>query len=194
MLGSYVLSFQIYLALPLQLQRTLPHPTAATGALFAISALVTIGAQVRLTDWCRRRWPPGRCLTVGLAIMGAAYVPLALSTGGGPAVTLTAVAAASAMLALGSAMAYPFEMHTIVTLARGQRVATHYGLYHSIAGVGILAGNAGLGALIAHAGPTLPWLVLLAVGAAATIAVYTLDRSGQLTADPPPPVAHAAAR
>lgn len=183
MVGSYVLSFQIYLALPLQLHRVLggtQAATVATGTMFAVSALVTIGAQIHLTDWCRRRWPPGRCLTAGLALMGAAYAPLILVTDAGPAATLAAVMTTTALLALGSAMAYPFEMDTIVTLSGGHRVATHYGLFQTIAGIGILAGNAGIGDLLGRTDRLTPWLVLLGIGAAATVAVHQLDRAGQL--------------
>jgi MFS family permease len=64
MIGSYVLAFQIYLALPLEVRRLAGSGVAGNvgvAALFAASGLLTIAGQTRITAWCRNRWGPGRC-------------------------------------------------------------------------------------------------------------------------------------
>ncbi|WP_197038562.1 hypothetical protein [Herbidospora cretacea] len=49
---------------------------------------------------------------------------------------------------MGTALAFPFEMDTVVALSGVRLVATHYGLHNSIAGVGIALGNLSVGALV----------------------------------------------
>ncbi|MET8824164.1 MFS transporter, partial [Streptomyces rochei] len=58
MIGSYVLSFQVYLALPLEVRRLGgdgQFGTAAVALLFAVSGLSTILGQTRVTAWCKTR-------------------------------------------------------------------------------------------------------------------------------------------
>ena len=57
-------------------------------------------------------------------------------------------ALAALLLALGTMIAYPFEMDTIVRLSGDRLVATHYGLYNTICGVGITLGNLLTGAAL----------------------------------------------
>ncbi|GAA4973151.1 MFS transporter [Yinghuangia aomiensis] len=179
MTGTYVLSFQVYLALPLQAERAFGDAgDTATTALFAVSALTGVLAQGRLTAYARARWSPGRAIAHGAALMGAAFVPLLLSGG------LAALLATTALLAAGSALAYPFEMDTVVRLSGDRLVATHYGLYNTVCGIGITVGTIGTGALwdaSARAGLTaLPWLLMAATGLGCAVCVAALDRSGRL--------------
>lgn len=195
MIGSYVLSFQVYLALPLEARRIAGDgrtSTVTVAILFAVSALITILGQVRITAWCRRRWSPGRSISSGLAMMALAFVPplaVARWVPDGSSNTLlvlqlSALVLSAALLSLGNTVVFPFEMDTIVTLAKGRLVATHYGLYNTICGIGILAGNFGTGsALDAGRGlgvPELPWLALFLVGVSCAVGVRSLDRRGLL--------------
>lgn len=78
MVGSYVLSFQIYLALPMEAGRLTGGGATgmvATSALFAVSALVTLAGQLRVTAWCTRRLRPDQCLMAGLGLMSLAFLP-----------------------------------------------------------------------------------------------------------------------
>jgi MFS family permease len=199
MIGSYVLSFQVYLALPLHANaaiRSAPMASAAVAAVFAVSGLVTILGQLRVTKWCRERLGPGRSMGLGLATMGAAFVPLLIAnavpvdpTGQTTMVaTLAALVLASAVLALGTAIVFPFEMDTIVSLSGDRLVATHYGLYNTVCGVGIMLGNLGTGwalGLAAESGLTaVPWLVLLGLGLLCATALRSLRRRGHLPAEP----------
>lgn len=190
MTGSYVLSFQVYLALPLEAERLLGGGTAttvATSALFVVSGLVALVGQLRITDWCKRTWTREQCLVAGLALMGAAFLPPAL---GGPGYAgVTALLLCAAALAAANAVLYPFEMDTVVSLAGERWVATHYGLYNTVCGVGITAGNLAMGALLDVADdrglPAVPWLALAALGVGCALALRSLGRSGRLAAPVP---------
>lgn len=181
MTGSYVLSFQVYLALPLETQRLTGDgalATTATSALFVVSGLVALIGQLRITAWCKRTWTPARCLTAGTAIMGVAFLPPLLTVGHPQAehswtdaLAVTPLLLCAGLLAVATAVLYPFEMDTIVSLADGRWVATHYGLYNTVCGIGITLGNLATGALLDTARtaghPALPWLILALVGGAA---------------------------
>jgi MFS family permease len=190
MAGSYVLSFQIYLALPLQL-----GSTGAVGLLFICSALVAIAGQLRITDWARRRWTASQAITRGLALMAAAFLPVALQAAAWPhsaTLGLGAVLACTVLLTVATTLTYPFEMDTVVALSGDRLVATHYGLYNTVAGIGITLGNLLTGALLDTKARALPWLVLSGLGLACALAVAGLNRRGRLapltspTPGPPP--------
>ncbi|MEW1794889.1 MFS transporter [Streptomyces niveus] len=202
MIGSYVLTFQVYLALPLEVRRVGgdgESGAAAVALLFAVSGLSTILFQTRVTAWCAARVTPGRALSWGLAVMGCAFLPLLAATAiplpetgvGRWALAALPPAVAALLLALGTMIAYPFEMDTIVRLAGDRLVATHYGLYNTICGIGITLGNLLTGAALDAARgagvPALPWVALLTLGLACAAALNSLHRGGRLTA--PEPVA-----
>ncbi|MCX5275305.1 MULTISPECIES: MFS transporter [Streptomyces] len=194
MTGSYVLSFQIYLALPLETQRLTGEgsaSTVATSALFVVSGLVALLGQLRITAWCKRTWSSPQCLVAGLLLMGAAFLPPLLSSFRSPATGWPATAlavlpllACAAGLALATAVLYPFEMDTIVVLARDRWVATHYGLYNTVCGIGITLGNLATGAVLdasrAAGIAFAPWVLLAAVGGLCAVAVAALARGGHL--------------
>ncbi|MFF8397827.1 MFS transporter [Streptomyces sp. NPDC016172] len=199
MIGSYVLSFQVYLALPLEVRRLGgdgESGTAAVALLFAVSGLSTILGQTRVTAWCKARYETGQALVRGLAVMGLAFVPLLLATAmpvpkSGIGLWLLAAVPptlAALLLAVGTMIAYPFEMDTIVRLSGDRLVATHYGLYNTICGVGITLGNLGTGAALDAARaaglPALPWITLFVLGLACAAALYGLHRTGRLAAPP----------
>ncbi|GAA2217242.1 MFS transporter [Streptomyces nogalater] len=199
MIGSYVLSFQVYLALPLEVRRLGgdgEFGTAAVAALFAVSGLSTILGQTRVTAWCKARYEPGQALVRGLTAMGLAFVPLLSATAvpvpeSGIGLWLLAAVpptVAALLLAAGTMIAYPFEMDTIVRLCGDRLVATHYGLYNTICGIGITLGNLGTGAALDAARTAgmaaLPWITLSALGLTCAAALYGLHRTGRLAARP----------
>ncbi|MGY5080923.1 MDR family MFS transporter [Streptomyces nigrescens] len=195
MIGFYVMQFQVYLALPLEVRRLGgdgTFGTAAVAVLFAVSGLSTILFQTKVTAWCKARMEPGRALTWGLLIMGVGFVPLLVPTAvpvpdGGVGLWLLAAVPPSMsalLLALGTMIAYPFEMDTIVRLSGDRLVATHYGLYNTICGIGITLGNlltgAALDAARAAGMSAIPWIALCALGLACAAALYGLHRTGRL--------------
>ncbi|WP_280412393.1 MFS transporter [Nocardia asiatica] len=185
MIGSYVLSFQVYLALPLQADYVAgTRSQAVTSAVFVISGVVAVAGQLRITAWLRSRWRTGRSLVVGMSLLAVSFLPLALVPGSerfGTAAAIAALLAAAALLAVGTAAVFPFEMDTVVSLANGRLVATHYGFYNTVVGVVILIANLATGAVVgaAHdAGAAWAvWVGLIAIGALAALALYRLDRS-----------------
>ncbi|WP_454860032.1 MFS transporter [Promicromonospora soli] len=206
MIGSYVLTFQIYLALPLEVRRLGGDGvlgTAAVALLFAVSGLGTIVGQTRVTAWCKARYEPSQVLILGLAVMGLAFVPLLAATAvpvpaSGVALWLLVTvppALTALLLAIGTMIAYPFEMDTIVRLSGDRLVATHYGLYNTICGIGITLGNllTGVSLDMARAAgvPALPWIALIVLGLGCAAALYGLHSTGRLAtpvrwADPQP--------
>ncbi|SCF69821.1 Predicted arabinose efflux permease, MFS family [Streptomyces sp. MnatMP-M17] len=199
MTGSYVLSFQIYLALPLETKRLVgdgTYGTAATSVLFVVSGLVALAGQMRITAWCKRTWTPHRCLVAGLTLMAVAFLPPALTASALPAhsswgavLAMVPLVACAGLLAAATAVLYPFEMDTIVALSGGRWVATHYGLYNTVCGIGITVGNLATGALLDLGRHTdfaaLPWMILALVGAGCATAVAALARGGNLTVTTP---------
>lgn len=193
MTGSYVLTFQVYLLLPLAADAALgAHGTKATSGLFVVSAAVAVAGQLRLTDWAKRRLTPHQALVTGLSAMGAAFIPLTLAPAHSPTTQLAALALSVVVLAAAGAVVYPFEMDTVVALSGNSLLATHYGLYNTVSGLGITLGNLALGALWDTTHPTAPWLAwttLALTGAACATAVATLSRTGRLpTPTTPQPV------
>ncbi|MFE5861771.1 MFS transporter [Streptomyces virginiae] len=200
MTGSYVLSFQVHLALPLETEHRTgggAFTTTATSALFVVSGLVALVGQLRITAWCTRTWTPARCLTAGTALMGAAFLPHLLTAGSPPtaggwsaALAVTPLLLCAGLLAVATTVLYPFEMDTVVSLAGGRWVATHYGLYNTVCGIGITLGNLATGALLDttrdKGRPTLPWPLLALLGGGCAAALAALSRTGRLTARPQP--------
>ncbi|MER5646404.1 MFS transporter [Streptosporangium sp. NPDC002524] len=198
MAGSYVLNFQVYLGLPLEVRRVTGGELGIT-LVFAVSAVMTIAGQARLTAWAARRWRPPQAIARGLVVMGLAFVPLALAApwagtvavpSGGVAgmLALVPVLGTAVLLSLATMIIYPFEMATIATFGGRHLVGTYYGLYSTLAGFGIAAGNLLTGWALdlgARAGlPALPWLALALIGLGCAAAVAALDRSGRLAPSP----------
>ncbi|WP_433722150.1 MFS transporter [Nocardia sp. CA-129566] len=185
MIGSYVLSFQVYLALPLQAEFIAgARAHLLVSALFVVSGVVAVAGQLRVTAWFRQRWGTGRSLVVGMGILAMSFLPLVIIPepgrfGVGAAVVALLISAA--LLAVGTAAVFPFEMDTVVSLANGKRVATHYGFYNTVVGVGILAGNLATGAVVGAARAAgvdwAVWLGLIVIGALAAFALHRLDRA-----------------
>ncbi|WP_433430651.1 MFS transporter [Nonomuraea sp. CA-141351] len=186
MIASYALSYQMYLALPLEVQRLGAGETGVM-ALYAVSALLGIAGQMRLTAWCSARWTRGQAISRGLALMGIAFLPPAAvaQLPLPPVWAMAPVVACTLLLTVGTLVAFPFEMATIADMAGDRLIGTYYGLYNLLSGVGILAGNLLSGALLDTARATglacLPWLLLAATGAASAAAVRRLDRRHRLS-------------
>ena len=191
MTGSYVLSFQVYLALPLHAANLAPqHAPALIAAMFAVSGVVAVTAQLRITRWFSHRWGTSRSLVIGMTVVALSFVPLIMLPDNrfGNGTAIAALLVSTAVLALGSAAVFPFEMDTVVALSGGRLVGTHYGVYSTIVGIGILAGNVAIGALLQAApeggGTALVWAALAGIGLLCAAALRALARNGHLKQDP----------
>ncbi|GGL59676.1 MFS transporter [Planomonospora parontospora] len=197
MIGSYVLNFQVYLGLPIEVRRMTGGEMGVT-LLFVLSGGLAIIGQVHVTAWAKARWTSGQAMVRGLWLMGAAFLPLAFTTWLPPidpdaapwpaqALALTPVLVTTGLLSLATMIVYPFEMTTIVTLGGERMVGTYYGFYNTLSGIGIALGNLLTGAAL-DAGrelgvPGLPWVGLAAIGGLCATAVFGLNRSGRLIPD-----------
>lgn len=184
MSGSYVLSFQVYLALPLQAEFIAgARSQALVSALFVVSGLVAVAGQVRITGWFRARWGTARSLVIGLAILAAAFVPLMVVPDPdrfGAPVAAAALLLSAALLAVGTAAVFPFEMDTVVAMSGGKLVATHYGFYNTVVGVGILVGNLATGTVLGAARDAgAGWAVWTGLGAIGVVAAVALRGSAE---------------
>lgn len=192
MIGSYVLSFQVYLAMPLQARYLFPqNDSVVTAMIFVVSGVVAVLGQMRITRWFGRRWGSGRSLAIGMLILALSFLPLIVlpdDERAGRVAAATALLIATAVLAVGSAAVFPFEMDTVVSLAGNRIVGTHYGFYNTIVGVGILVGNLATGSLMQLARdvgqPELLWVLLTAIGLLSAAALYRLDQRGRLGSTP----------
>ncbi|NNH75136.1 MFS transporter [Nocardia uniformis] len=188
MIGSYVLSFQVYLALPLHAELVAGNRAQAlTSAIFVISGVVAVVGQLRITAWFRARWGTGRSLAIGVAVLALAFLPLAVIPAPdrfGPAAAATALLIAAGLLAVGTAAVFPFEMDTVVSLSGDRLVATHYGFYNTVVGIGILLGNLATGAVVGAARAAgvdwAVWVGLMVIGAVSACALYRLDNAASV--------------
>ncbi|MFC6081959.1 MFS transporter [Sphaerisporangium aureirubrum] len=191
MSGSYILNFQIYLTLPLEIRRTTGGELGVT-LMFVLSGLLTIATQAHVTSWATRRWTPPAAVTRGLFLMSAAFLPLALTAPflppTGPVPPMIPIMLTTTLLTLATMLAYPFEMATIITLAGDRMIATYYGIYNTLAGLGIATGTllSGLTLDIAHHSslPSLPWTALTLIGTTCALALHLLSRKNRLTGTP----------
>ncbi|MEU3829007.1 MFS transporter [Streptomyces sp. NPDC029080] len=186
MSGSYVLAFQVYLALPLHARELFgPRTGAVTGAVFAASALAALAGQLKLTAWAQRTLSGPQAVACGLAVMGAAFLAL-LPRAHGALAAVAALTVCAVLLAWGGALLYPFEMDTVVRLSGGRLVATYYGAYNTASGVAVSLGNLAVGALFDTGVRWLPWAALAATGLGCAGLVAGLHRAGHLRATPVP--------
>jgi hypothetical protein len=185
----FALYNQVYLVLPLEAERVTGTP-AAVAALFAVSTLAGVALYVRVAAWAGRRWRPGTCVALGLALMGAGFVPVAVSAPLLPTATALAPAAALPVLAgavvftLGIALANPFTMQLLPVMGSERLVGTYYGFFYLVSALVAAAVSAGAGALLDVGGAG--WraaapLALLAVGLAGAAGTALMQRRGLLS-------------
>ncbi|MET7435128.1 MULTISPECIES: MFS transporter [Streptomyces] len=180
MSGSYVLAFQVYLALPLHARALFGQRTGwVTGAVFAASALAALAGQLKLTAWAQRTLSGPQAVVWGLVVMGVAFLPLLPRSYGAPA-GLCALTVCAVLLAWGGALLYPFEMDTVVRLSGDRLVATYYGAYNTASGIAISLGNLAVGALFDTGVRWLPWAALAATGLGCAGLVARLHLGGHL--------------
>lgn len=203
----FLLYNQFYLSLPLEATRVTGWAGAA-GCVFLVSTLVTLGTQLRMIRWLRRRLAPGVAIVWGLVAVAVSFVPLAWSTtreptessGGlslesaaGILVAAVPVLVATLLLTLGLDVAQPYALDLVSGFAPVGLTGTYIGLATTVAGLTTALGNtaAGYADDLGRQWAT-PWispamLGLLAVAAAVAVAV--LQRRGRLSLDQPAPAA-----
>jgi MFS family permease len=199
----FLLYNQFYLSLPLEATRVTGWAGAA-GCVFLVSTLVTLGTQLRMIRWLRRRLAPGVAIVCGLVAIAASFVPLVWSTTSEPAdssgglstelavgilVAAVPVLVTTLLLTLGLDVAQPYALDLVSGFAPVGFTGTYIGLATTAAGITTALGNTAIGYAddLGRQWST-PWispvmLGTLAVGAAVAVAV--LQRGGRLSLDPP---------
>ena len=191
MAASCVLSFQIYLALPLQASaRCRISNRTGIGAVRGFWARHSVGPDadhpVAIGAVGNRAQPRARHVHPGGGVRAAPRPSDSQTSGVVPAVV--ALLVTTTVLAVGTAAVFPFEMDTVVSLSRARLVATHYGFYNTIVGVVFLSGNVATGSIMSAArsfGATqVIWGAIVLVGLVAAFALHCMRRRELLS----PPV------
>lgn len=186
MFGQFTLMNQLYLGLPLEIER-LTGSRAGISGMFVIASVLTILLQVAVTSFLKPRVSPSSAIAAGLAVMGLAFVPVLLSAtfldGGGGKVLLALPLLSATILAIGVMIANPFALELVPKLGRDGLTATYFGVYSTASGVGATTGNVLTGIAfdqqdrIGFGG--LPWLFMVALGLACAVFMALLGRSRQ---------------
>ena len=209
-LGYFFLYNQIYLGLPLEIER-LTGSSRSVGLLFTMLAVVGIFGQVPVTKLARARLRPSTSIALGLLVMGLAFVPLLLTASMLPVsdrvvagwlsardltlpwllvssltvvVNLLPIALCSLLLIGGQLLISPFVASTVATLSGGRLMGTYFGMHALVQGVGAALGNTagGMAFEVARVStyPGLPWLLMVVVGIVSAVSMIVLDRRGLL--------------
>ncbi|GAB7029052.1 MFS transporter [Streptomyces sp. NPDC021749] len=197
MVGMFTMENQLYLLLPDGARHATGWDGAA-GLVFLVGTLAQFGLQLRLTRALKERGSRARWISVGLALMGLAFVPPMVVAGYGAApespagATLRAlpVLAGALLLYVGVMVAQPFVMELIPGFGRAELTGTYFGLFYVVSGLAAAVGNTVVGWAMdagGHSGaPWLPWLCCLAFGLASAAGVARLHRRRALPAPPAP--------
>lgn len=191
---------QLYLTLPLEAQRVSGLSSAIT-VVFAVSTVIGVFGQVRITNWCRARWSAGRSVVIGLACMGLSFLPLMLGapllpTRGAdePAavwlvlLTLAPIIVTTVLFTVGQAITNPFAMELLPIVGSERLAGTYYGFYYLVSSI-VAAGVSWLVGALLDGFTTaelrwLPWVVLCVLGLAGASGAGAMQRRGLLAPRP----------
>jgi MFS family permease len=198
MCGLFLAYNQLYLLLPLEAVRVTGFP-GISSLIFIVATAVGLLASIPLTRWLAPRWGRARSIAAGATLCGLAFVPTAVSASTQhtadsrlpvPDLVWQAlpVLAATALLALGYALALPLIQDVTTSFARGGLTATYLGMSSTVAGVVAAGGNVFVGWLHDAAGgaPWLPWVFLALLQLTGAGLLMLLHRRGVIPAPGPP--------
>mgnify|MGYP001233315061 CR=1 FL=1 len=201
MLAQFTLLNQLYLGLPLEIER-LTGSQAAVGTLFIVSSLLTILLQVHVTAFCQTRWKPITAISAGLLLMGLAFLPTLFSTAivgvdeqptrdtAGEVLVLLPAIAAAALLAIAIMITQPFALEMVPRLGRDRLTATYFGVYSMASGIGATVGNIAIGLSFDKQDELglngLPWLLMVALGCGCALFMRILSRRQEFQEPSPP--------
>lgn len=194
--GIFVLYNQLYLTLPLEASRV-TGVSSTSALLFTASTVVTLGFQVRITEWFRRRCPAGISMAIGLLVCALAFaIPVAASllqptvpTGGSGTGLLAALrlwpalvpsVVATVVLTVGVAIAQPFSQDIVPAFGRRGLTGTYLGAFATASGIAAMLVNTAVGYASDTVGPWLSWLLLAAYGGVCAAVLLELHRRRHL--------------
>ncbi|NUT99305.1 MAG: MFS transporter [Saccharothrix sp.] len=171
--GAYLLAYnQFYLALPDEVTRA-TGSQAPLAWLFALSSLLVVFAQLPVTRWAAHRLDLRTSMTVGLALVAAAFAVVAARPTAWTGTTgLVPAAGFVVLLTVGQMLVVPAARAWVPDLAPEGRLGLYVGALSSVSGLIVLVGSAATGALLdVDLPPAVPWLFLAAIPALAIMLV-----------------------
>ena len=157
---------QLYLAIPLELERT-GLPTQWLGLVFAWISVLTLGLQLPIA-WLAARIGAAATLRCGYVSSALGFGVLAFlpATAFGENTAAVRILCAVTLLALGHMSVHPAALSLVPGFAGHRGTGSYFGLLSSCGGLAVLLGNLLVGWLLSQAGQGhipgfLPWLVLI---------------------------------
>ncbi|MGL4832757.1 MAG: MFS transporter [Propionibacteriaceae bacterium] len=171
---------QMYLALPVELERSQLAPQSITW-FFLLASLFVVCCQGYVTR-ITHRLGTGRAIRLGYVCTSAAFAIVAAVVWFRPANRLVAIlpiAAFVIVLHVGSMIAGPRTNDAVALLAQEKQLGTFFGAMSSVSGIGVLFVSGPLGRLLEpahHPGPSavLPWLILAVLPLISAVAITPL--------------------
>lgn len=182
---------QLYLALPIEAERV-TGSAQSVSAVFVASTLVGIGLQMPVTSWARRRMRAGTAAAGGIALMGAAFLPLVISAPltataseptsvAGSVLVLGPVLVATIAFSVGIALANPYIMELLGVVGEDRLSGTYYGWFYLVSAIVSLGVGAAVGRAFDEVQPlwrAVPFVVVCAVGACGGAVLAAMTRRG----------------
>jgi len=189
----FALFNQLYLALPIEAERVTGNPQSVS-VVFVVSTVLGIGLQMPVTAVARRLLRPGSAAGLGVGLMGAAFVPLAVSAPildtaaesrpiAGWLTLLWPVILTTAVFSIGIALANPYIMELLGVVGEDRLSGTYYGWFYLVSAVASLVVGSVVGRALDITEPSwraLPFVVLAAVGAVGSAIVAEMTRRNLL--------------
>jgi MFS family permease len=178
----FALQNQLYLLLP-KAAVDATGTSWATAAVFAASTIATLGLQMRATAWCQRHLSRAAAIALGMAMLGAAFLPPVMVPADTAGLRFAAVLASAFLLSLGVMIAQPFVMELVPGYAPSGLTGTYFGVYYLLSGVVAAVGTSGVGLVADLAGTNAEWaswLCCAALGLASAAAMVALRGSRSL--------------
>nr|WP_187079299.1 MFS transporter [Klebsiella pneumoniae] len=181
--SSWLLSYnQLYLALPVEIQRS-GGPRAGSGAALYAGLAVDYHPPAPSRP-LRRRMGAVRILPVGFLLLSASFASVALFAAAPPAegwLRLMPAAGFVTLLTLGQMLLVPAAKDLIPLFAEESTLGAHYGALATAGGCAVLAGNLLLGhlldqALIPSPQAVYPWLLLALFPLCSAVALRAICR------------------
>jgi len=186
--SSWLLSYnQLYLALPVELQRS-GGSEKDLGPLFMLASVLIIAFQLPLARFARRVGAL-RILPVGFLLLSAAFASVSLFAATEPAagaLRLLPSVCLVTLLTLGQMLLVPSAKDLIPAFAEESTLGAHYGALSTAGGIAVLAGNVFFGrlldqALIPSPQAIYPWLLLALFPLMSAIALPVICRTVALS-------------
>jgi len=179
MMGYWFVAVQINISFPLIVEQ-LTGSVDGVGAMFALSAAMTIVLQYPLIRLLERYLSVHQILVLGTVIMSLGAGSIGLAT------NLATFLGCIAVFALGALLTRPTQQTLIASIADDTALGTFLGFSSLALAIGGGIGNVAGGFLIDvardHGAPMLPWLTFCIVGLFSALGLHMLTRLQPQTA------------